>query len=157
MAQNLTEEFLQLSAERKKQVHRVLCGEALEVWRRFAHEAGEISYNDSVVGLYHVVDLQLPADAFNAAFLLIPGSVGTASVASEIAQRYLEALSALQDSDVEFPVEIEYAYFAIYNAFRKYARGESTDDWLIVNQALSSYGKDADVKAMLERAIVQAL
>jgi hypothetical protein len=132
MAPNLEEAFLQLSPEHKKMVHKIVCQKALDSWRLFMGEVGQISYNDSVVGMYHVLDGRLPGDAFHEAFN--SSSEYTAAVVSE---RYLEPITALQDADLELPNGFDLAYYGIYNAFRKYALHESVDDWLIVNQALA--------------------
>jgi hypothetical protein len=55
-----------------------------------------------------------------------------------VAERYQEPIAALQDDDLTFPENITYAYYAIYNLFKKYAKIEVVDDWLIVNQSLST-------------------
>lgn len=151
MLPNLREYFLALSPEGRKRVHQYLCARALAVWERFAAAEGKIRYMDSVVGLAHTVDLRLPADAFQAAF----GTPDAATVAA-IDRRYLEPITALQDDDVEFPDEIEFAYYAIYNAFEKYARGAAMDDWLIVNQALSSVQHSEDIRALMRAALHHA-
>ena len=38
------------------------------------------------------------------------------------------------------PEEIEYAYHSVDNLFLRYGLAEPIDDWLIVNQAVSSLG-----------------
>ncbi len=149
MTENLAQEFLRLSAERRKRVHQILCSEALNVWARFSAQEDKLTYADSVVGLVHEVDFQLPIDAFRAAFTWCSEDKSDA-----IAQRYLEPISALQDSDLEFPEPVLMGYYAIYNAFCKYARQENTDDWLIVNQALATDVNNA--REMLNSALRQA-
>lgn len=149
--QNLAEIFLNLPHEGRKQVHHYLCALALEAWKHFTAAEGRITYCDSVVGMFHVVDLHLPANAFNAAF----GSPDEATIAA-IDYRCLEPIAALQDMDLEFPNEIQFAYYAIYNAFLKHAKHENIDDWLIANQAISSSQNEHEWKAMLETAIQTA-
>ena len=151
MPPNLRECFLALPPDSRRRVHQYLCARALEVWERFAADAGKIRYMDSVVGLAHTVDLRLPADAFQAAF----GEPDEATVAA-IDRRYLEPITALQDDDVEFPDEIGYAYYAIYNAFERHARGAATDDWVICNQALSSVQHREDIRALMRVALHHA-
>lgn len=148
MAENLRDEFLQLPADARKKVHQFLCAKALECWMRFADSKKKITYCDSVVGIIHNIDFQLPADAFQTAF----GDCDKAA-SDAIAQRYLEPITALQDIDVEFPAEIEFAYYTIYNAFLKYAQQENIDDWLIVNQALSAATPLAECRILLQSAI----
>ncbi len=61
----------------------------------------------------------------------------------------------MQDDDLEFPDDIELAYYSIYNLFRRYVLADSIDDWLIVNQALSAHGESADVAAILESTMAR--
>jgi hypothetical protein len=115
----------------------------------YTEEQDEIDYLDTVTGTHQVVDGQLPFEAYQAARQGVksPG----------IAQRYLEPLAALQDTDLELPENILYAYYAIYNLFKKYAQAENIDDWLIVNQALAS---EADPEArypLLNNAIHEGM
>jgi hypothetical protein len=126
----LAEAFFRLDQPGKYQAHLFLCQYALGVWRAYIWEHGPISYVDTVVGAQHTLDHQLPHDA-----LL---SVEEGKDLTGVAARYAEPIAALQDDDLEFPDHIEFAYYAIYNLFCKYIRGAAIDDWLIVNQALSS-------------------
>ena len=153
MAANLRERFLELPDDARKQVHQYLCAQALEGWQKYTDEFKRITYNDSVVGMFHVVDLQLPADAFNAAFL--PPATNHQTAIAEIDYRYQEPMTALQTWDLEFPDNIQLGYYSIYNAFRKYARAEPMDDWLIVNQALSVATNERNWNRTLEAAIQQ--
>ena len=59
----------------------------------------------------------------------------------------------MQDADLEFPQEIQHAYYALYNLFRKHAIKEDVDDWLIVNQALSSEIDESRWLSLLADAI----
>jgi len=122
--------FLQLTPERQKQVHFSLCEEALDVWEAYCKKRPRIRYVDTVVGMRHKVDIRLPYDALRSA------QAGTDL--ADVEERYSEPIVAMQDSDLEFPQPIEFAYYAIYNCFCKYAIAEEIDPWLIVNQALSS-------------------
>lgn len=148
MAENLRDAFLQLSDDARKKVHQFLCAKALESWMRFADSKKNISYCDSVVGMAHNIDFQLPSDAFQTAF----GDCEKAT-SDAIAQRYLEPITALQDMDLEFPDEMEFAYYAIYNAFLKYARLKNIDDWLIVNQALSAAATMEECRLLLQNTL----
>ncbi len=74
--------------------------------------------------------------------------------ARQVAQRYQEPIVAMHDDDLTFPDNIEFAYYAIYNLFRKYALGTEIDDWLIVNQALSAE-KDSEKWATLLASAIQ--
>jgi len=126
----LAEAFFGLDQPGKYQAHLFLCQYALGVWRAYIREHGPITYIDSVVGAHHTLDHMLPHDAVL--------SVEEGEDLTGVAGRYAEPITALQDDDLEFPDQIEFAYYAIYNLFRKYIQDAPIDDWLIVNQALSS-------------------
>ncbi|MGY0498619.1 hypothetical protein ACWZHB_09005 [Nocardia sp. FBN12] len=137
--------FFQLGAERRRQVHLALCADALRAWIGFVQEEpARLRYRDSVVGMWHHVDVELPAHALRAARAGVD--------LAEVGSRYLEPITALQDDDLAFPDPVEFAYYAIYNCFRKYVRGDDIPDWLIVNQALSVHD-DGEVALRLTRAI----
>jgi hypothetical protein len=122
--------FFLLDADQRRLVHIMLSENALDIWNGFIQAQAQIEYVESVVGTHQVLDPFLPQEAFQAA------SRGERS--EEIAKRYREPITALQDDDLEFPEHITFAYFAIYNLFRKYSLAEPVEDWLIVNQALSA-------------------
>ncbi|MGW6726044.1 hypothetical protein ACWF9G_09085 [Nocardia sp. NPDC055029] len=137
--------FFQLGADRRRQVHLSLCEDALPTWIGFIRgEPAPLRYRDSVVGMWHHVDVELPADALRSA----RAGVDLADIGS----RYLEPITALQDDDLAFPDSVEFAYYAIYNCFCKYVRGDDIPDWLIVNQALSVHD-DSEVASRLARTI----
>lgn len=129
-------------------VHISLCRRALARWQGYCRSAVDLSYVESVAGTRQQVDPQLPDDAFETVLREAPGE--------EISQRYMEPITALQDDDLILPDDIEFAYYAIYNLYRKYARNQPVDDWLIVNQALASLGPDAPVREILVRVIDHA-
>ncbi|WP_280299365.1 hypothetical protein [Nocardia neocaledoniensis] len=140
-----THPFFQLGADRRRLVHLALCEDALLTWNDYVQgDPAALRYHDSVVGMRHTVDIELPADALRAA------RAGTDL--ANVDGRYLEPIAALQDDDLEFPVSVELGYYAIYNCFRKYVSGDDIEDWLIVNQALSVH-HDGEVAARLTRAI----
>jgi hypothetical protein len=91
----------------------------------------------------------LPKDAFEA--------VKIGKDLSKVDDRYAEPISAMQDNDIEFPDEIEFAYYAIYNLFNRYILQQNIDDWLICNQALSAEFKTERQKFLLNDAILQSL
>ncbi|UGT43178.1 hypothetical protein LTV02_07255 [Nocardia yamanashiensis] len=137
--------FLQLGADDRRQVHLALCEEALSVWVGFVRgKRGRIRYRDSVAGVRHELDVELPADALR--------SVCAGRDLADVSGRYLEPITALQDDDLRFPESVEFAFYAIYNCFSKYVRGEDISDWLIVNQALSIHDP-GEVEERLMRAI----
>ncbi|MET9487385.1 hypothetical protein [Nocardia sp. NPDC006630] len=137
--------FLQLGGDHRRQVHLALCDDALPTWITYIRsKRTPLRYRDSIVGMWHHVDPELPADALRAAHAGMD--------LADIGNRYLEPITALQDDDLSFPDPAEFTYYAIYNCFRKYVRGDDIPDWLIVNQALSIHAVN-DVAAYLTRTI----
>jgi hypothetical protein len=143
------ESFGQLGADRQRQVHLSLCEDALETWSSYVGTRPPLRYVDSVVGMRHEVDVGLPADALRSA----RAGVDLANVES----RYREPIVAMQDDDLTFPDPVEFAYYAIYNCFRKHACGEDIDPWLIVNQALSSNDNKESWAPRLTQAMARAI
>ncbi|PPJ15760.1 hypothetical protein C5E44_19265 [Nocardia nova] len=127
--------FFQLGAEQRRQVHLSLCEDALPIWIEYVRKKGAaLRYRDSLVWLWHRVDVELPADALRSARAGVD--------LADVRDRYREPICALQDDDLAFPDPVEFAYYAIYNCFLEYACGADIDDWLIVNQALSAHDID---------------
>jgi len=121
--------FQTLSVSKKKELQLIVCQHSLDVWNAFWPNINS-SYTDSVGGLRHEVDFELPSEAFFA--------VKLDDYKQSIVDRYKEPITAMQDSDLEFPRSIEFAYYSIYNLYQKYGDKREIDDWLIINQALSS-------------------
>jgi len=143
------EDFFALDSEGRRIVHLELCRHALEIWEGYARAQSPITYQDSVVGITHTLDQRLPRDAFE--------SSRAGRALSGIAARYNEPIVAMQDDDLELPENIEYAYYAIHNLFRKYVQGDAAiDDWLIVNQALSAESGLERWKELLSEAVAKA-
>jgi hypothetical protein len=137
--------FLRLGADSRRQVHLSLCEDAMAIWIGYVEgEPAPLRYRDSVVGMWHNVDVELPADALRSA------RAGADLV--NVGNRYLEPITALQDDDLTIPDPVEFAYYGIYNCFRKYVRGDDISDRLIVNQALSVHDH-SEVASRLTHAI----
>jgi hypothetical protein len=141
----LADSFRLLTPEQQRNVHLLLCEEALRIWDAYAARHAPIVYYDSVVGMRHQVDVGLAHDALRSARL------GTD--VEGIQERYLEPTVAMQDDDLVFPKTIEFAYYAIYNCFCKHACGDDVDPWLIVNQAISADDNEAAWSQRLTAAI----
>ena len=137
--------FLNLPDQKKKAVHIDLCKQALQIWNDHCDSQKSLGYVETVCGTKQVVDRDLPTAAFRA---VIAGSDS-----ENVAYRYQEPIAAMQDDDLRFPDDIELAYYAIYNLFRRYVSSRIDDDWLIVNQALSAHGEGSDYASILEAAI----
>ena len=127
----LAEKFLSMSQDERKAVLINLCDRALHVWQSHYPVGGLPTYQESVTGSTQILDVALPHEALDAA--------RTETDGESIGQRYKEPIVALQDSDLELaPDAAEFAYYSIYNAFRRYGQGLSIDEKLILNQALSA-------------------
>jgi hypothetical protein len=136
--------FLAMPPARRREVHLLLCEHALEVWEQHFPPGDPPSYVESVVGTRQVLDVGLPREALDA--------VRVGRDDANLDYRYREPIAALQDDDLEFPDAVEFAYYAIYNAFRRHVQGADLDDWLIVNQALASVGAEQTLP-VLERCV----
>ncbi|MCB1233559.1 MAG: hypothetical protein KDM91_00640 [Verrucomicrobiae bacterium] len=141
----LANAFLKLPADLKKAVHLDLCERALLVWNHYRETRDPLEYVESVCGTRRIVDGDLPGAAIRA----VRAGEDTESVAA----RYREPIVAMQDGDLGFPAEVEFAYYAIYNLFQRQVTSRLDDDWLIVNQALSARGESADHAGILKAAM----
>jgi hypothetical protein len=141
--------FFALDPQRKRQVHFFLCKHALDVWDDYARTHFPIIYRDSAVGMNHTVDEVLPQNAF--------ASSHVGRDLSSVDARYTEPIVAMQDGDLEFPEHVQYAYYSIYNLFCKCVLQRHIDDWLIVNQALSSEENPAVSTDLFRDAMHQAM
>ncbi len=142
----IAEKFFALSEEDKKKVHISMADLALRSWKAFV-ENGDVpqSYRESVVGTHQEFDVVLPDRALEV--------LKAGSNAAQVLIDYQEPICAMQDEDLVLGDDAEMAYYAIYNTIMKYVAGKQVDDWLIVNQALSSLGDGADIFTPLRQAI----
>ena len=134
--------FMSMSAEQKQTVHLRVCERALEVWEQHFPRGSVFTYRESVAGTTQELDVLLPTEA------LI--SIRNGRDLANIESRYREPIAALHDLDLELPDKAEFAYYAIYNAFNLYVCAKPMDEWLIVNQALSSVGENNAVRLFEE-------
>ena len=142
---SLADKFFAFNPEKRSSIHFALCEHALGKWNLYAKKQNKIEYVETVAGTKQEVDKQLPSDAFTSAMQ------GLDSL--DVAQRYQEPMTALQDDDLTFPENITFAYYAIYNLFKKYVKKEMVDDWLIVNQVLSIENDSEAWETLLNDAI----
>lgn len=126
-------------------MHIELCKQALLVWDDYCKAQENLAYVETVCGTKQTIDRGLPDAAIR--------SVIAGKDLENIASRYREPITAMQDDDLRFPNAIQFAYYAIYNLYNRYVRSELDDDWLIVNQALSAHGNEADYGSILKAAI----
>jgi len=131
--------FLSLSSEEKKEFHLDACQFSLDQWDKFwKNNDAHMRYTDSVAGIEHVVDFELPLKAYLA--------VKFNHYDGLIEKEYREPIVALQDYDWNPPADIQMAYYSIYNLYQKYSGLEEIDDWLIINQSLSSSPNSLEAK-----------
>ena len=142
---NLQEDFLSLSAEKRRFIHFELCKNALEILNKYFAETGKIKYVESVIGTIQIVDSKLSSDAFE--------SAQKGENLHNADYRFAEPIAALQDDDLSFPANILFGFYSIYNLFQKYVLQRNIDDWLIVNQALSAEINEEKWTELLETAI----
>jgi len=145
---DLIQKVRNLPDAQAKAVLLSLCRQAFTTWTQWIEDGPNLVYFESVVGTRQTIDPGLPQEAL--------ASVVANSDGQALRQRYLEPLAALQDEDVNWDARVEFAYYAIYNLFRKYTLKEEVDPWLIANQALSSLPIEADLRSVLTRAIEEA-
>jgi hypothetical protein len=120
----------------------------LAKWTAFIGSRGNTTYTETVCGTRQVVDATVPQDALT--------SAKQSRDVAKVQERYREPIVSLHDGDLELPSSVEFAYYSLYNLFRKYTGIEDVDDWLIVNQALSSETDETQWAPLLEAAIRQA-
>jgi hypothetical protein len=145
----LGQQFLALSPNQRRAVHLLLGKVALANWNAYVRSRGRISYIETVCGTRQAVDATLPRDALE--------SARQGRDIANVKKRYGEPIVAMQDDDLVFDDFAEFAYYSLYNLFRKYAALEDIDDWLIVNQALSSEPRQDQWAPLLETAIRKAI
>jgi hypothetical protein len=137
--------FVSMPPEQQRGVHLRLLHHALRVWEQHYPPGGRPTYRESVAGTLQELDVELPRQALAA--------IHDRRDPADIAARYREPITALRDADLTLsPEAAEFAYYAIYNAFRLHALGHSTDPWLVVNQALSTVESE-QVVATLQEAV----
>jgi hypothetical protein len=107
-----------------------------------------IKYVESVSGTRQKVDFQLREDAFI--------SAKSGRDLAKVETRYDEPIAAMQDFDLQFPEPVKFAYYSLYNLFRRYALIEQIDDWRIVNQTLAAKADRGGWLRMLREAIDSA-
>jgi hypothetical protein len=128
----LAQKFFDMEPLQKRAVHLYLARIALERWQDYCQSGVPMAYVETVAGTMQEVEVDLPDDAL--------ASATEGKDINSVAERYREPICALQDEDWPLSDDMQFAYYTIYNVFQKYALAKEIDDWLIVNQALSSLG-----------------
>ena len=136
--------YLALSPTKQKAVQVGLCERALAVWEAHFARSVAVVYRESVTGTTQELEIRLPREAL--------ACVRSGQDIANLESRYREPLTALQDHDLDFPDQVEMAYYAIRNAFASHVLKREVDPWLVVNQALAAIG-EADPVQVLEEIL----
>jgi len=137
--------YLEMNRLEQKNIQVLLCRRALEIWER--DNPNNCQYRESVVGTIQELETSLPRLALE--------SVIAGRDLYSVKERYREPICALQDEDLILPEPSLSAYYAIYNLFKSCVLGAEIDNWLVVNQALSSLG-EKDAVSNLELVLNEA-
>jgi hypothetical protein len=90
------------------------CEAGLPLIRAYFADPKRRRYVDSVVGIVHDVDVELPARVLDA--IRAAGGIPEAGVLDALFRDYMEPMTAHQDDDLSFSDDpTEFAYLAIYN------------------------------------------
>jgi hypothetical protein len=147
VAEEILPRFHALSPDARLSALVVACEPALVAWLTYALRARP-AYTDSVVGLHHVVDVELPTRALDDVRRL-----HDAPDAAATQKAYVEPIVALQDGDWELPGQrLEHAYYAIYNLHRlAFEPQDTVTAALVLNQAISATLRGDGDEAIDER------
>jgi hypothetical protein len=140
--------FDQAPANKRREVLLTLCDNSLIVWEQFATKLETTQYKETVCGSVQQIDIQLPRDALKA--------ITHGGNTENISKRYLEPIAAMHHADLEFPDQVEFAYYSIFNAFKFCSLRKSIDEKLILNQALSSFPPN-ELDTAIERVRLRLL
>lgn len=130
---SFAERLDRLDDERRVDALVVACEPALVVWTTYALRARP-SYVDSVVGLTHVVDVDLPARALDE----VRARHDAPDVAATILA-WVEPIVSLQDGDLALPRRATFALYAIHNLHRLvFEPSDVVSARLVLSQAISA-------------------
>ena len=138
----ILEAFHALPEYRRFEALRLACADSLEVWRRYRTDGRPLEYVDGVVGMRHVVDDRLPERALDE----IDGCLrGETIDPAQTDNDYSEPIVAMQDDDLDVPLTIAQAYYAIYNLYRIVFRlPHAAEHQVVLGQVASSLDVDMD-------------
>jgi hypothetical protein len=147
--------FQALDPDTRARTLASLCEPCLQSIREYFANAPNREYRDSIVGISHVVDVELPVRALAA--IRGAGGVPSKPVLDALLADYQEPMTAHQDVDLKFSdVRAEYAYLAVYNLVRSCR--DPLDNglaWLVVRQVLSAMGPEEPTQADVDEILVR--
>jgi len=134
--------FTALPKYRRCQAMRMACRDAIEVWRRYRADGKPLEYFDGVVGMHHAVDDTLPQRALDDLDRWLRGEPVDPRPTDTA---YAEPIVAMQDDDLDFPDEVEQAYYAIYNLHRiVFEIPIPPEDHVVLSQVASAVDVELD-------------
>ncbi|MGG7607812.1 hypothetical protein [Massilia sp. BKSP1R2A-1] len=148
MMSPLALQFYSLASDQQRFVVIRLLWKALDVWEQYNSPGTRPTYQESVSGSIQELDTDLPREALE--------TILAGTDISGIAERYREPIVALRDEDIQLPESAEFAYYAIYNAYRRYILLEPVEDKLLINQLLSSLPSEQAESAFCEALLAQS-
>ena len=135
---NLESKLVGLSDDLRVLYLAELCGEFVPAIRRYFRFPWRRRYTDSVVGMVHRVDVDLPQRALET--VLAPDDPRKLEEVERLLAEYREPIVAMQDMDLEIKSnQADYGYLAIYNLLRLCeAPSDVETGWIVAKQALSA-------------------
>jgi hypothetical protein len=139
--------YFDLTPDSKKLVQIELCLRVYQLWLDYLYEKSMFEYKKTVTDTTQIIDYRLPKSAIEA--------VTSGKDILNIAERYQEPITALQDDDLVFSDGMEMAYYSIYNLYQYHIACKLNDSWIVVKQALLALAQQ-DTVTLLERAVDNA-
>lgn len=152
---DVRDEFNRLAPDQRARCLALLCEPCLSQVRRYFAETGNTTYQDSIVGLRHVVDVDLPVRALGA--IRSAHGIPSSSVLASLAADYAEPITAHQDDDFRIADRrAEFAYLSIYNLVRSCRDPDDLElAWLVVRQALAAVGPEEPTRGDVDKLLNQ--
>lgn len=139
---NLAAELTAMSSSLRLRALVAACRSALAVWQS---QKEPMEYVDTVVGMRHVVDRELPARTLRALRNVALVDIIHTPTLDALALDYREPTVALQDDDWHLGDAATSAYYAIYNLLRFVRNEGGVTPELVLTQAIECQGTEPDV------------
>ena len=121
-----------------------LCDRAYPIWSNYC-DPGELSYQDTIVGISHTIEKNILSDALELCHHLQTDRNLFKNQKDAMLERFLEPITALQDADWVLPYPVERVFYAIYNLVDGFKQKVSVFGELVhylsVNQAVDAIYK----------------
>jgi hypothetical protein len=100
-----------LPDDKKNQLALRLAKRTIPIWNNYA-DKHKLSYRDSIVGLKHTVERTLLEETLNEIGI---SSFTKTEPLSDLYNKFIDPIVALQDDDWKLPNEVEKTFYCIYN------------------------------------------